>query len=376
MRYDRLILTAAMLATMAPASAEIADRDVEAAVTRQVRTMLAESGTDWIGVSVAVVIEGRTLLFPFGAADRAQNRPVTADTLFNLGSVSKVFDTALLGQAVVQREIALDDPVAQYVTELQRGGDIRRVTLGQLASYTSGLVLPQDHPPWGDEVFTVPKFIAYLQAWKSDEGHRPGGQTIYSHSGFVLLHLALERRFGMPMHELMRTRILAPLGLAATTMPLPDADTAGYPRGRIPPSLARRAVQGYDEDGRPIGEPGNLQGFYHWLGTGQIYSSARDMAVFLAANLGQRPDQRALQDGMALAQRAVAPLEGEVRQGLAWEVRGGEPGIVDKFGGMNNASAFAALVPARKIGIVMLANRGSVMLPKAGRAILQALAAP
>jgi beta-lactamase class C len=371
MGSNRVLLIAAALAAATPTAAD----EIESVVTRQVRGMLAESGTDWIGVAVAVRTEGRTLLLSFGQAERAHERPVTADTLFNLGSVSKVFDTALIGQAVVQREIALDDPVAKYVTELQQGGDIRRVTIGQLASYTSGVVLPQDHPPWGDEIFSKPSFLAYLQKWKSDESHRPGGQTIYSHAGFILLHLALERRFGLPMHELMRERITAPLALSATAMPVPDADTKTYPRGRIPPDLTQRTVQGYGEDGAPIGAPGDLQGYYHWLGTGQMYSSARDMAVFLAANLGDLPDHRALQDGMALAHRDVAALEGAARQALAWEVRSDEPKIVDKFGGMNNASAFIGLMPARRIGVVMLANRGSVALPRTGRAILRALAA-
>jgi beta-lactamase class C len=55
----------------------------------------------------------------------------------------------------------------------------------------------------------------------------------------------------------------------------------------LPSQGRRRAVQGYALDGTPIGGPGDLQGYYHWLGTGQIYASARDMAVFLAANLGK-----------------------------------------------------------------------------------------
>ena len=69
--------------------------------------------------------------------------------------------------------------------------------------------------------------------------------------------------------------------------------------------LAARAVQGYSADDEPIGKPGDLQGFYHWLGTGQMYSSARDMAVFLAANLGELPEHRALQAAMRAARRGV-----------------------------------------------------------------------
>ena len=55
------------------------------------------------------------------------------------------------------------------------------------------------------------------------------------------------------------------------------------------PEHKRRAVQGYSERGEPLGEPGSQESYYRWPGTGQMYSSARDMAVFLAANLGELP---------------------------------------------------------------------------------------
>jgi CubicO group peptidase (beta-lactamase class C family) len=86
-------------------------------------------------------------------------RPITSDVLFNLGSVGKVFDTALLTLAEQKGELNLDDPVAKYVVELQQGGDVRRITLRQLASYTSGFVLPQDHAPWPKDTFTLPEFV-------------------------------------------------------------------------------------------------------------------------------------------------------------------------------------------------------------------------
>jgi beta-lactamase class C len=133
-------------------------------------------------------------------------------------------------------------------------------------------------------------------------------------------------------------------------------------------------VQGYGEDGEPIGEPGDLQGYYHWLGTGQTYSSARDMAVFLAANLGELPGHRTLQAGMRLARTGVFPIaEGRI-QARAWEVRRGDISLVDKYGGMNNASAFIGMIPERRLGIVILGNRGSLAVAPAGRSILLMLA--
>ena len=135
------------------------------------------------------------------------------------------------------------------------------------------------------ETFTLPEFIATLNAWTSDKDHEPGKQMIYSRSGFMLIHLALERRLGLPFDQLMTQRLLKPLGLRSTTLPMVSANPMLNPRGEIPKALARHAVQGYSEDGTPIGAPANLQGYYHWLGTGQMYATARDMAVFLAATI-------------------------------------------------------------------------------------------
>jgi beta-lactamase class C len=368
------MLAPAMLAPawLAPARAAAPDIDVERIVTRQIGDILPANSAG--GVAVAVRLDGRTLFFNYGQADASGERPVTPDTLFNLGSLGKVFDTALLAQAARQGELSFEDSVADHVGELGDGGDIRRVTLGQLATYTSGLVLPQDHPPWPKEVFSRSEFIAALKRWTADDGHQPGRQVIYSHAGFILLHLALEERFGLPFGDLMRRRLLDPLGLASTTLPVPAADAQAQPRGEIPATLARRAAQGYSIDGEPVGTPGDLQGYYHWLGAGQMYSSTRDMAVFLAANLGDLPGHRALQAAMQVPHRAVAAVDERLAQAMAWEARAGEFAIVDKYGGLNNTSAYIGMVPSEKIGIVILTNRGSQDAGSVGRAVLLALA--
>src|SRR5204863_3784558 len=129
-------------------------------------------------------------------------------TLFNLASLRKVFEATLLAQAVRNGELTLEEPVARYVTELARDNDIGRVTLGHLATHTSGLLLPQDHPPWPDWGYTLPEFISTLNEWSADFDHEPGGQHIYTHGGFILLQLALERGLGAPIDQLIAGRIL------------------------------------------------------------------------------------------------------------------------------------------------------------------------
>jgi CubicO group peptidase (beta-lactamase class C family) len=175
-------------------------------------------------------------------ADAARREPITSDSLFNLASVGKVFSATLLAQAVERGEVKLDDPVAKYVTELARGGDIRKVTLGELASHTSGLHrTPQQYEPAHRGQYSLPDFIRYLNSWQADEGHQPGKQEIYSNTGFVLLPLALQRRFDTPIAKLMNERLLARLGMNSTAMPVPR----GNARGELAPEFRRRAVQGW-----------------------------------------------------------------------------------------------------------------------------------
>jgi len=254
-------------------------------------------------------------------ADQATKRPLTSDSLFNLASVGKVLDATLLALAVRQGEVSLDDAVDKYVTELQQGRDIRTVTLGQLATHTSGLLLPQDHPPWPTWGYTLPEFIRVLAEWKADKHHEPGKQHIYTHAGFILLHLALERRFQSSIGDMLDARVLKPLGMTNTTLPLADENG----RAQLAPVLLERTVQGYSEEGEPIGSPGAVQSYYHWPGTAQMYSSARDMARFLAANLGELPIDPVLQAAMRDAQHCMFPMTRRVTQGLAWEVDRGPP---------------------------------------------------
>jgi beta-lactamase class C len=108
-----------------------------------------------------------------------------------------------------------------------------------------------------------------------------------------------------------------------------------------------------------------------------MFSSPRDMAVFLAANLGELPVERALRDAMALAHRGVLAIGPRNRQALAWEVLSGDgSAIVEKYGGLYNASAYVGMVPSRRLGVVILGNRGNQYPHEVGRPLLLELAGP
>jgi len=336
--------------------------NVEAIVAQNVRPILPQNGEGG-GVAVAVRTSGQTQFFNYGFANDARNERITADSIFNLGSVGKLFATTILAEAVKRGELSLDDSVAKYVTELQRGGNIRRVTLGQLASHTSGLArVPQQYEHWHRGNYTWPDFVRFLNSWKAGPNHEPGKQYLYSNAAMVLLRVALERRFNTRFAALMRKRITDPLGMSSTSLPARR-------------DLLGRTVQGYGPGGRPVGRAGEEQGIFKWAGAGQIYSSLRDMAMFLAANMGELAGNGEIENAMEFAQQPVFTVSPRLKLGLAWQnVSSGNLLIRDKNGGLNNTSTYIGLAPQRKLGVVILVNRGKQHATGIGRQILHALA--
>lgn len=324
------------------------------------------------GLAAAVRIDGRTLFFNRGVADERSEQPITSDSLFNLASLRKLFEATLMAEAVLRGELSFDDPVNKYVGELQ-GPYIRRVTIGELATHTSGLLLPTDHPPWPDDSYPLARFLHTLNAWTPENGEQPGKQRIYTHAGYVLLQLALERRYGTPIAALIESRILKPLGMKSTLVPERGPDN----RAVMEPQFMRRTVQGYSADGMPIGPPGNQQSYFDFPGTGQMFSSARDLAILVAASLGDRKTvDPELGKALQFTQHEFFRVDAHYGQAMAWEVNNlSGPTTIDKPGGLNNASAYVGLVPARKLGLVILSNRGDIHPYDAARtAILPALA--
>ena len=352
MRTALIAMAPALVASLSGTCAAMSDAELERLITREIAPMVDEVG----GAAIAVHMDGRTTFFNYGLAEFPNKRPITSDSLFNVASIRKVFEATLLAQAVKLGELALADRAADYVTELRQGEYISRVTLGQLATHTSGLLLPTDHPPWPDYRYSLSDFLHVLNTWTPSEGQEPGKQHTYTHAGYVLLQLALDRRFATPIAQLLEQRVFKPVGLLSTSIPKRGRDG----RAQLAPALMRQAVQGYSVDGDPIGTPGDQQGYFDFPGTGQMFSSARDLAIFLAAELGELPIDPLLRDAMAMTQRGVFAITARNTQALAWEINdyGGGPVIIDKPGGLNNTSTYIGLVAGKRLGIVILINRG------------------
>ncbi|WP_128971418.1 serine hydrolase [Bradyrhizobium tropiciagri] len=366
-------IAAVVLAVAASALAGArADSDMDALIRDIVTSELAPTATaaDPGGLAAAVYAGGRLTFVNYGFADAAAKQPVTSDTLFNLASLRKLFEATLVALGTERGELRLDDPVGKILPELH-GDYISHVTVGELVNHTSGLLLPTDHPPWPNETFSRDQFIAMLNAWTPPEDVEPGKQRVYSHAGYVLLQLVLERRYRMPIATLIESRILKPLGMTSTFV----ADRGEDNRAAMMPEIMQRMVQGYSHDGATIGPIGDQQSYYDFPGTGQMFSSARDLGILLRACLDGGVIDPELRAALQMTMRESFRVDAKFGQAMAWEhVRLDGVTVIDKPGGLNNASAYTGLVPARRLGIVLLANRGDYPHEIARYRILPALA--
>jgi len=125
MRISLIAMAAALVAVLSGTCAAMSDVELERLIAREIAPMANEAG----GAAVAVRMDGRTILFNYGWAERASKRPITSDSLFNIASLRKVFEATLLAEAVRLGELSLSDRAADYVTELREGEHISRVTL-------------------------------------------------------------------------------------------------------------------------------------------------------------------------------------------------------------------------------------------------------
>lgn len=299
-----LVLAAAMASTAAQSGAPSRDADAFAAAEAAIRGEMEKAGIP--GAAVAVVV-GDEIVWAkgFGLANAETGAPVTPDTLFQIGSVTKAFTAAALLSASTQGVVALDRPVSTYVTGLTPC--VGAPTLTQLLSHTGGLIdEPDEYGPQGED-----GLAAYPRTWTGEYCLLPPGRAFsYSNSGFALAGLALQEADKKPFADLMRARVLDPLGMARTTFRPTEAMTWPLAVGH------RRDKDGNFTVVRPLANDARL-----WP-AGTLYSSANEMARFLVAlmNDGQVNGKRALPAGLATrmttAVGGVATTSQEYGQGM------------------------------------------------------------
>jgi CubicO group peptidase (beta-lactamase class C family) len=315
------------------------------AVDAAVRPMLNGPET---GVAVGIV-QGTTVSFCMYGVERKAGSPVTPDTLFELASVTKVFTSALLGQAVVENRRALSDSMAQYLPGFTFNPAAQKVTLLELATFTAGLPdmppgLPKSYTQWGLSNYTLADLEENLSAWTPPALPAP---YRYSNLSYGLLGYVVSTQ-NESWLQFVRGRITGPLQMANTVL-VPGREQVS------------RLAQGYGRQGQPVPYfPVTV-----WMAAGGLKSTARDMVTFAAANMSVALNgitiPHTLQQGMQQAQHPYFALNPERSQALGWVVytpkqSGARGPLILKNGGHPGFSSAIVLYPAGPIAVVLLAN--------------------
>jgi len=267
-----------------------------------------------------------------------------ANTVFEIGSITKVFTALVLADMVERGEVKLDDPVAKFLPSTVRvpGRDGREITLLDLTNQVSGLprlpgnLKPADPgDPYAD--YGPARLYEALSAITLPRGI--GEKYEYSNLGVGLLGHALALKAGVDYEELVRSRVLYPLGMGNTAITLPDSMLARFATGTGPSLL-------------PV-KPWTLDAL---AGAGALRSTANDMLKFLTAAMGLRetPLRKAF-DLMLRMRRPTGTPDLEIAMGWhIWKKYGTE--IVWHNGGTGGFRSFAGFDPAKKTGVVVLCN--------------------
>ena len=295
-----------------------------------------------VGIVVGVIEPAGRRVIAYGNLATGDPRTLDGDTIFEIGSVTKVFTSLLLADMVNRKEVALDDPASKYlpehVTMPERNG--KAITLQDLATHTSGLpplpsnMKPKDlRNPYAD--YTVDDLYQFLSGYTLPRD--PGSEFEYSNLGGGLLGHVLALRAGTDFESLIGTRITQPLNMPDTVITLS-------------PSMQQRMATGHTTMLAPTA---------NWdlptlAGAGALRSSANDMLTFLEAFLGYQESPLApAMNAMLEVRRPAAKTE----IGLGWLLNSADGReIAMHDGGTAGFRSFIAYDPKERIGVVVLSN--------------------
>ena len=334
---------------------------MRAIVDAAVRPVIAEY--DLPGLAVAVTARGRTQVYNYGLASKEGKLPVTDQTLFELGSVSKPMTSTLATYAVALGKLSLDERPGKYMPQL-KGSAIDKATVLHLGTYTAG-GLPQQFPADAAAL----GMTRYFKEWRPDA--EPGKLRRYSNPSLGLFgHLAALALDG-DFATLMEERLFMPLGMKNTHI-------------GIPANARQHYAWGYDDDGKAVRMRPDILSAQ----SGGALSTAADVMRFVQANMAPQQLSGPLRSAVEGTQVPYFGV-GAMRQGLGWEqysypvalrdlIAGnsaevrqranavlpiaapakGEAVLFNKTGSTRGFSNYVAFVPAKKIGVVMLSNGG------------------
>jgi beta-lactamase class C len=335
---------------------------VKSAVDSAIRPLMSKERIP--GAAVGIALAGKTYVFTYGVASTETRRPVTRDTLFEIGSVTKTFTATLACYAQVNGSLSLSDKIGKYLPDLQ-DSEFGNVSLLHLATHTPG-GLPLQVP---DNIGNNDQLMQYFKNWRPT--YKPGTYRTYNNPGIGTLGLIAAKSLGQDFAALLEQRLFPALGMKSSYIHVPQTKMADY-------------AQGYTKEDAPIRmAPGVLSSEAYGVRT-----TAGDLVRFLEANMSAIALDEPLRRAIAETHTGYFQA-GPMTQDLIWEqypypvalqtlLDGNSPAIIynptpvtkidppqkprrdvliNKTGSTNGFSAYVAFVPAKGVGIVILANK-------------------
>lgn len=321
--------------------------------------VLSEAGVT--GASIVVFEGGEPVWrFAYGIANQDNGEPVTAETRFNVGSISKVATAWGTMTAVESGLLDLDRPVLESLEQWTPGQvDLRwsAITPRLLLSHSSGLSFGSSGGLIGyDRDERPPSLPTVLDGGPGAKNPPlelradPGERTLYSAAGYALLQALIEDSTGRPFHEHMEATVFEPLGMVRSSFSVP---TSGVARGH----------NVYDQPYTPL--------HFSVTGAGGLYTTAEDLARLLAASSDVGPlaaGGGSLGADSVAEMRARQPGDEHAPFGLGFErksasINGVEYEIIGHEGSNRGYYAFARVFPATGDGIVVVTNSDRAKVP-------------
>ena len=297
-----------------------------------------------VGIVVGMIEPSGRRLISYGKLGEGNSRPLNGDTVFEIGSITKVFTSLVLADMVEKKELSLPDPVRKFLPPGTKIPELdgEEITLHDLATHTSGLPRmplnvdsadPQN--PYAD--YTVSKLYEFLAKYQLQRAI--GARFEYSNLGVALLGQALARRANTNFEALIQSRINTPLGMKNTSVALTTTM-----KNRLSPGHA------YALEPTPNWDMASLEA------AGGLHSSANDLLNFLAGHLGYTGTK------LAPAMKAMTTVRRTVSGravALGWFIeKRDEVDVVYHSGETGGYSSFIGYDPKARTGVVVLSNSG------------------
>lgn len=312
-----------------------------------------------VGLVIGVIDGEDRLVRGYGRLLAGADTPPEPTTLYEIGSISKVFTGLLLADAAERGLVALDDPVQMHLPEgvtLRPWGG-HDILLWHLATHSSGLPrMPRDEAPDPNDPFAHYD-VAGMHAAIDDARarRRPGSSYEYSNLGVGILGYVMMRVNGCEtFDEVLRERITGPLGMADTAVGLG-------------PELRRRFAPPHDADLAPS----HAWNLATMAGAGGIRSTVPDMLEFAALQLA--PGDSPLAGAVALTQKKHHDGRGGIALGLGWHFARDGTTLVHS-GQTGGYHAYMLVSPATRRAVCMLTNTATGAADLAVERLLQKLA--